>query len=173
MFGDAKGGFKISEKWKFLLNAPFKISDQCCDYLKKQPMKTYEKETGRKGILGGLAEESRRRTINYLMYGCNGFDMKTPLSQPLSFWTEKDIWDYIHKYNIPYSKIYDMGYDRTGCMFCMYGVQQKEEPNKFQKMAITHPQLYKYCIENLGLGKVLDYIHVNYKPNETEILSDK
>ena len=41
---------------------------------------------------------------------------------PLAIWKEEDIWNYIRTYNIPYSKIYDMGYDRTGCMFCMFGV---------------------------------------------------
>ena len=102
------------------------------------------------------------------MFGCNAYDYKRPRSIPLAFWTEKDIWDYIHKYNLSYSKIYDMGYDHTGCMFCMYGVHKEQEPNRFQKMAVTHPQLYKYCIENLGLGKVLDYINVNYKSIERE-----
>jgi 3'-phosphoadenosine 5'-phosphosulfate sulfotransferase (PAPS reductase)/FAD synthetase len=82
---------------------------------------------------------------------------------PLAFWTEKDIWEYIHKYNIPYSPIYDMGYSRTGCMFCMYGVQSEKEPNKFQMMETTHPKIYKYCMDNLGLSAVLDYIGINYK----------
>jgi hypothetical protein len=30
-------------------------------------------------------------------------------------------------------------------------------------MAITHPKLYQYCIEDLGMGKVLDYISVPYE----------
>jgi len=30
-------------------------------------------------------------------------------------------------------------------------------------MVKTHPQLYDYCINKLGLGKVLDYINVSYK----------
>jgi 3'-phosphoadenosine 5'-phosphosulfate sulfotransferase (PAPS reductase)/FAD synthetase len=77
---------------------------------------------------------------------------------PLAFWTEKDIWDYIRKYYIPHSFIYDMGYKRTGCMFCMYGVQREEHPNKFELMNTTHPKLYKYCMENLGIQSVLDFI---------------
>jgi 3'-phosphoadenosine 5'-phosphosulfate sulfotransferase (PAPS reductase)/FAD synthetase len=164
MYGDKNGGFKISEKWKFLIDAPFKISEECCNIMKKHPMKKYGKKSGRKGIIGTLAYESRRRTINYLLYGCNSLSATNPLSHPLSFWVENDIWEYIHKYNLPYSKIYDMGYDRTGCMFCMFGVQAEECPNRFQKMAKTHPKLYKYCIEDLGLDKVMDYINVDYKP---------
>lgn len=163
LYGTSKGGFKISEKWKFLIDAPFKISDSCCDYLKKYPMKKYGKESGRKAIIGTLAEESNRRLTNYLTYGCNAFNKKDPSSNPLSFWSEQDIWDYIKLYNLPYSKIYDMGYSRTGCMFCMFGVQNECTPNRFQKMQITHPKMYDYCINNLGLGEVMDYIGVNYK----------
>ena len=34
------------EKWKFLLEAPFLISNKCCNVMKKKPAKKYEKETG-------------------------------------------------------------------------------------------------------------------------------
>lgn len=34
-------------QYKFLLDAPFRISHKCCDYMKKKPAKQYEKETGR------------------------------------------------------------------------------------------------------------------------------
>jgi hypothetical protein len=30
-------------------------------------------------------------------------------------------------------------------------------------MQKTHPQLYRYCIENLGIGKVLDFIGLKYE----------
>lgn len=29
-------------------------------------------------------------------------------------------------------------------------------------MKLTHPRLYQYCIEELGLGEVLDFIGVKY-----------
>lgn len=35
---------KISEKWKFLIDAPFDISEKCCDCLKKRPFSAYEKK---------------------------------------------------------------------------------------------------------------------------------
>ena len=69
------------------------------------------------------------------------------------------------------------GCDRTGCIFCMFGCHLEKEPNRFQRLKETHPRQYEYCIgggemvdgkwqpskEGLGLGKVLDYIGVNYK----------
>lgn len=171
--GNERGFGKISKKWRFLLDAPFKISGKCCEHLKKRPSRIYEKETGRHGYLGIRAEESHIRTSLYMMNGCNAYDVKRPYSIPLAFFTEKDIYEYIDKYSIQLAKIYSMGYKRTGCMFCMFGVDQEQEPNRFQLMAETHPKQYKYSIENLGLGQVLDYINVEYKPLTKEQYEDK
>ena len=33
---------------------------------------------------------------------------------PLAFWTFSQVWDYIHKYNIPYNKLHDKGYKSIG-----------------------------------------------------------
>ena len=94
------------EKWGFLLDAPFEISDKCCGVMKKTPMKRYSKETGRKPILGTMAEESRLRYQKWLQHGCNAFETKDPKSQPMSFWTEQDVLHYIKKFNVPYASVY-------------------------------------------------------------------
>ena len=94
------------EKWGFLLDAPFEISDKCCDVMKKTPTKKYSKETGRKPILGTMAEESRLRYQKWLQHGCNAFETKDPKSQPMSFWTEQDVLHYIKKFNVPYASVY-------------------------------------------------------------------
>ena len=159
--GNKYGRGKVSNKWKFLIDAPFKISHKCCDVMKKNPAKHYEKETGRKPFLGTMAQESQLRRQKYIKNGCNAFDVKRPNSAPLSFWTDNDIWEYIRKYNISYSKIYDMGYNRTGCMFCMYGCHHSHD-DRFEVMQKTHPKQYNYCMNQLGIGKVLDYIGVKH-----------
>ena len=60
------------------------------------------------------------------------------------------------------------GAKRTGCMFCMFGVHLEKEPNRFQRMALTHPKQYDFCIHKLGCGKVLDFLGVPYAPNGGE-----
>ena len=195
-------------KWKFLLDAPYDISHKCCDVMKKKPAKTYEKTTRRKAIIGTLASESTLRKTQWVKYGCNVFETKRPISQPLSFWTEQDILHYIKQFDVPYCSVYGdivpvddgeqfegqlttfdvledyegtllktTGCNRTGCIFCMFGCHLEKEPNRFQRLKVTHPRQYEYCIdggemvdgkwqpskEGLGLGKVLDYIGVNYK----------
>lgn len=94
------------EKWGFMIDAPYKISSQCCDVMKKRPSKKYDKETGRKPMIATLATESRLRYQKWLKFGCNAFDQKRPTSQPLSFWTEQDILHYIKEYDVPYCSVY-------------------------------------------------------------------
>ena len=167
-------------KWSFLLEAPFDTSSKCCDVMKKRPIHKYEKATGRKPIIGTLADESRNRYISWLKNGCNAFEAKKPTSQPLSFWTEQDILHYIKKYKVPYCSVYGdivpqdqpeqmriedfgvesgsdklttTGCDRTGCIFCMFGCHLEKEPNRFQRLKETHPKQYNYCI---GGGEMVD-----------------
>lgn len=93
-------------KWKFLIDSEIPVSDECCDVMKKAPAKKYAKETGRKAILGTLASESSLRYKSWLQNGCNAFDSKTPTSQPLSFWTEQDILQYLKFFGVPYCPVY-------------------------------------------------------------------
>lgn len=162
-------------QWKFLLDAPFKISNQCCNVMKKRPAHQYYKDTGRTPIIGTMAAESKLREQVYLKQGCNGFNNKIPTSTPMAFWTEQDIMKYIYIYKLPYCSVYgEIKVDesgkyyftkltRTGCMFCGYGCHLDKTPNRFQILKETHPKQYDYIINKLGMGKVLDFIKVDYK----------
>lgn len=170
--GDAKGKMcMIPKKWQYLINAPFKISDMCCPICKKEPLKRYEKATGNKPIEGVMACESRKRKLDYLKQGCNVFEGNHIKSVPIAFWTEKDIWDYIKKYNLSYSKWYDLGYTRSGCFECLFGIQHEKEPNRIQMMQKTHPQHYKYCMEVLDYKTILAYLNIpsNYNWKQTKL----
>ena len=160
--------FKISEQWKFMLDAPFEIGSGCCYWMKKAPLKKYQKETDRRPILGTMACESMLRQQQWLKSGCNAFDNKKQVSAPLSFWLEEDIWEYLKEFNVPYSKIYDMGYQRTGCIFCMFGAHLDAIPTRFQRLQKTHPKLWRYCMKpweegGLGMREVLEYIGIPYE----------
>lgn len=170
-------------KYSYLVDAPFNLSAKCCIIMKKAPTKKYEKETGLHPIMATMTEESVLRRSGWLRTGCNAFDSKRPHSNPMSFWTEQDVLKYLKLMNIPIAKVYGTievesrggkehyfttGAQRTGCMFCMYGVHLEKEPNRFQKMYYTHPKQWDYCINKLGLKEVLDYIHVPYEPEIKE-----
>ena len=158
----------IPEKWWFLIDAPFKISENCCGVMKKKPAHKYTKDTGLKPMIGTMASDSNNRKLYYLKHGCfvNG---KNPQLQPLGFWLEKDIWEYIQTRNLPYSPIYDMGEKRTGCMFCMFGIMQDGSPNRFQRMYYNHRKQYDFCMRpldkgGLGIKEVMEYLELSVNP---------
>ena len=161
-------------KWAYLLDSPFILSDKCCGIMKEKPLKKYEKETGKRAIVGTLASDSQRRKISWYITGCNAFESKKQLSKPLSFWTEQDILRYLRDFNIPYASVYGdiienkkgrlqtTGESHTGCIFCPVGCHL-DKINRFQRLHITHPKLYDYVINTLNLKELLDFVGVNYK----------
>ena len=171
-FGEQVNGFKVAARWRFLINAPFNCSDKCCEIMKKEPMHRYTKETGRKSFVGTMATDSKVREKVYLQNGCNGYDLKDPKSMPLGFWTEQDVLQAIVSHHIDYPSVYGeirrnnngelyfTGVKRTGCVFCMFAMHM-EPTNRFQKLYHSHPRLYRYCMEKLGLKEVLDYVRTN------------
>lgn len=94
------------EKYKFFLDAPFDISNRCCNIMKKEPAHRYFKQTGRKPITATMASESKLRTQKWLQNGCNGFDLNIPKSNPMSFWTEQDVLLYIKENSLPICSVY-------------------------------------------------------------------
>lgn len=150
------------ERYKFFLEAPFEISDHCCSVMKKSPMHSYAKRTGRMPMTAQMASESRLRTANWLKNGCNGFDMKSPVSNPMSFWTEQDVLEYIYHSCIPIADVYGevtadyekaqpqkstmnlgifdagkpvfdtTGCSRTGCVPCGFGCHREKSPNRWE-----------------------------------------
>ena len=174
----AGGRYSVSDKWRYLLNAPFEISEQCCNVMKKKPFRKYERESGRKRITAMMASESSLRERQYMQRGCNAFDESNPASMPMAIWTEQDVLHYIVDNGIEYAGCYGeivdnngvlacTREDRTGCMFCMFGIQYDGTPNRFQRMERDYPKQYDYCINKLGIGKVLDYVGIPYKYQPT------
>lgn len=160
LHGDENKNGILARKWLKLLDCDFKISHMCCHALKKNPSKLYEKHSGRKPFIGTMASDSQLRRSNYLRHGCNQFESRRQISQPLSFWLEEDIWNYIRTNNLKYSSIYDMGYGNTGCMFCVFGCHINKRPNKFELMRDTHPKQYAYCMDKLGIRHVCETLDI-------------
>lgn len=82
-------------RYKFFLEAPFNLSASCCRIMKKSPVHSYGRKTHKKPMTAQMASESRLRTAQWLRNGCNGFEMTSPISNPMSFWTEQDVLLYI------------------------------------------------------------------------------
>lgn len=161
------------DKYEPLLKTDFICSHLCCDVMKKSPMKKFVRATGKKPMTAQMAAESRLREAQWLQKGCNAFDTAHPMSNPMSFWTEQDVLQYIKKYNIPIASVYGevvyatepeqmrveeygiencgteplctTGCARTGCVFCAFGAHMDKE-SRFLRLKQTHPRQYEYCI---------------------------
>jgi len=159
---------KLSDKWKYLVYEDFNITNKCCDILKKEPFKRFEKETGLSPYIGTQASESELRKKNWVDSGCNIISESKNASRPLSIWDEKDIWEYIVRFNVPYSRIYDglldkngnklvEGEKRTGCAYCAFGADQEKSDlynkNRFERLSLRKPKQFKkmMLLENNGV----------------------
>jgi 3'-phosphoadenosine 5'-phosphosulfate sulfotransferase (PAPS reductase)/FAD synthetase len=163
------------EKYEPLMHVDFKIADRCCDIMKKSPLKKIKKMP----IIATMAEESALRLQKWLQHGCNFFDGKRPVSNPMSFWRQQDVLKYIKQNNLPISSVYGeiyekdgqtslfdtelctTGCDRTGCIYCGFGAHLEKGEGRFQRLKRTHPRLWEYCIE--GGGYDTDGL---WKPND-------
>lgn len=148
----------------------FRISPKCCDVMKKGPMKNYQKQSHNYPILGTMTEESKMRERAWMKNGCNAFDAQVKTSQPMSFWTEQDVLQYIKQEGIEIASVYGdilacdengdfyepmcgmdcklkcTGCNRTGCIFCGFGIHMEKGETRFQMLARTHPRQYEYCM---------------------------
>ena len=155
-------------------NLPFLIGDVCCSIMKKRPFHAYAKENHKVAMVATLAEESMMRTQSWIRNGCNAFESKDPKSQPLSFWLEQDILQYIKENDIPiasiygdivykdkYGKLYDntlcsgcgklacSGASRTGCAFCGFGAGNEHKQlgkSRYELLAEQYPQIYDFVL---------------------------
>jgi phosphoadenosine phosphosulfate reductase len=98
--------------------------DQCCYDRKVLPL--------RRAIVGYDAWISAIRsdqTGDRARADVVGWDAKFNLVKinPLLTWTKKDVWTFIHKYDVPYNPLHDQGYPSIGCWPCTRPVANGED----------------------------------------------
>lgn len=149
----------IPKCWRFLLNSDIKVSDYCCEKLKKDVLKKWAKKNKSHPFIGNIVEESQTRKNLYLKRGCNAYDAKEPQSWPIAFWTKKDIDRYVRENNVEISKAYETE-ERTGCMVCAFGI--KYDLNRFVRLKQYYPKWYKRAMQ-AGFDKVLKILEIGLK----------
>lgn len=87
------------------------LSEKCCGILKHEPMKRAIKENDWDLQINGVrADESTTRLRACLRdgeYFYSVAEWKAFSCRPISWWTEKDVWDYVEQEKIPYASMYD------------------------------------------------------------------
>lgn len=132
--------FSLNKKARTLLLSEklHKVSPKCCKYLKKEPARQFEKETGLKPILGVRSSESSMRRSQY-----KSCFTKNKVFTPIHDLTEDLLNKIYEKYNIEIPEVYNH-ICRTGCMGCPYG-SYKGDTEK--ELALLNERQLKFVTE--------------------------
>lgn len=155
--------------------APFKVSDRCCYYLKERPCDKWAKEHQSAPYLGLMASEGGRRQKALMINGCNYYSKGATRSAPFAIFDRQDLLQLALDLNVPVPAIYGeivrdkegqlhtTGAQRTGCTMCGFGIQLEKRPHRFDMLRKTSPDEWHFWMYEMGWGEVLDYIGVKWK----------
>lgn len=203
----ARTGNKAFDYSKFLpmMEIPIPISHKCCKIMKKDPFKKYQKNTGLFPIVGTTTEESILRKSSWIGRGCNTFEEGKEKCRPISVWKNQDVLQYAKDRDMKIAGCYGdivyvdddgnymdvkpftdscklkcTGCDRTGCVFCAFGMHSEIGETRYQRLKRTHPKLYDFALSGgewinrdgkqiwvasksgLGFAKVFDMVNDIY-----------
>jgi phosphoadenosine phosphosulfate reductase len=89
--------------------------DKCCGIRKVTPLKQALADAD--CWVAGLRREQSdsRRTSKKI-----DWDLRHGLwkANPLADWSEREVWDYIARHDVPYNDLHDRGYQSIGCTHC-------------------------------------------------------
>ena len=142
----------------------------CCAYLKEDGGEGRDRITGVR-----WAESNRRRKIRAGMEVDDGEKLRELLDpdnmdedmvrfcmvskgfvlNPIIDWEDEDVWEFIHRYEVPYCELYDQGFKRLGCIGCpMAGEEErKKELDRYPKICDAYLRAFKRMIdERIGGG---------------------
>ena len=120
-----------------------KISNRCCDFLKKKPANEWSKKAKKEITITGMRKEEggERTKLNCIVTDKDGKAVKFhPLSKVDDDWEE---W-FIKEHNIELCKLYypPFNFNRTGCKGCPFALGLQEQLDIMEELL---PNEYKQC----------------------------
>lgn len=144
-------------KYQFEQDINLKISNKCCDKLKKEPFNNWQLDNDKPYKITGerIAEGGLRASHG----GCLVIDKDKKLKKFKPFNPMKDDWIewFIKKYNISLCKLYYEPYNfkRSGCVACPYNIKIQDTlntlnellPNEYRKATLLWKPVYDEYIK--------------------------
>ena len=196
----AQGGYrlqtrmKLPQKWLNLFagaenekygtnykQAPFKVSEKCCYYLKEKPCDEWAKKNNSFPYMGLMASEGGQRALALPVNGCNYISEKTKRSCPFAIFSRQDLLQLALDFDVPVPAIYGeivkradgtlytTKAQRTGCSMCGFGVHLDKRPHHFDLLWQDNRKEWEFWLYTMEWGAVLDYIGVGWR-NPDEVL---
>ena len=137
----------------------FKISNQCCNFAKKNLSKRFNEENEIDlNVVGVRRSEGGVRATRYKSCFSLNDDAQDEY-RPLLYFTDNDKAEYKEHFNVKYSDCYEVwGMKRTGCAGCPYGRQLDNELDLIEKY---EPKLHK-AVNNI-FKNTYDYTRRYYE----------
>ena len=155
--------------------APFKVSAECCKWMKEKPAQDWQKTNNMIPYLGLMASEGGQREMGLTKNGCNYYGKTTIRSCPFAIFSRQDILQLALDLNVPVPKIYGeivrdsngelrtTRAQRTGCSMCGFGIHIENRPHRFDRLREDNLKEWHFWMYTMGWGKVLDYIGVGWE----------
>ena len=162
--------------------APFKVSPDCCYYMKEKPANDWAKANKVHPYMGLMASEGGQRQKALMKHGCNYYGKTVTRSCPFAIFSRTDLLQLVLDLEAPVPEIYGeikqqrngtletTKAKRTGCTMCGFGIHIEKRPHRFDRLRETSPKEWEFWMYKMGWGRVLDYIGVaweddlNYTP---------
>ncbi len=165
--------------------APFRVSNKCCYYLKEKPCDDWAREHNSHPFLGLMASEGGQREEALVEHGCNYYGKTVMRSAPFAPFLRQDLLQLALDLEVPVPEIYGeikrkpdgtlytTKAQRTGCSMCGFGIHMEKRPHRFDRLRESNPKewhfwMYECCTdhetgEKYGWGRVLDWIGVEWE----------
>jgi phosphoadenosine phosphosulfate reductase len=96
----------------------------CCEIRKVEPLKRVLSNY-QAWITGIRREQSPTRANTKKVEWDEKFNLVK--FNPLADWTEAQVWEYIHAYDVPYNPLHDRNYPSIGCRVCTRAVMPGQD----------------------------------------------
>ena len=185
---------KLPEKWIQLFGGhynhhrpdlqcqtcPYKVSADCCYWMKEKPGDDWAKEHGLYPYLGLMASEGGQREKGLMKNGCNYFGKTTTRSAPFAIFMRQDILQLSLDLNVPVPEVYGeilrkpdgtlytTRAQRTGCSMCGFGIHIEKRPHRFDRLREDNPKEWAFWMYDMGWGAMLDYIGVGWEDDPAD-----
>lgn len=138
--------------WKLVIKKglPLRQARWCCQIIKEAGGKN------RFVIVGNRREEGTVRRHQQCLE--KGYKYNKYFVRPILEWTQGEVWEYTHTYNVDYCSLYDNGFKRLGCVLCPFARNVEQEMLHFPKITNLWRRACDHIVERrLASGK--EYKH--------------
>lgn len=112
----------------------------CCYWLKEKPMLKAIRSEGWLGYFTGETASENRNRMFWARDKGMCFHLKKEgvcKIKPILWWTEAEVWEFIHREGLPINEAYPKGAQRVGCMPCTAFSSWEAQMQK------VNPKLYR------------------------------